>query len=247
MMAVEKLVKGNLLLEEEELRQWQVEHARRATTEASTGLDIPQLPSRWRPVRGEFITGVNISKLYTGFGKSLINPWRIHHSHLECSGDTSTTARTAHLEQLLRLLLLLRLGTAKQQIWMPFAAIWCVPPFPPAPAFQVSAWLPHWFAAHPNTRLCLFNNRVQPSVNSYRRSAPMQHDSDRRSDLTERFAGLRQLLFTRCCPWCPCRSYEFCREWKNAVCAESSSQPKLTKWVIWCKFLAYFLMSLLSV
>lgn len=62
-----------------------------------------------------------------------------------------------------------------------------------APIFQVSAWLPHWSATHPNTRLCLFNNSTQPSVNGYRRAALRKHGSDRHTDLTWHFTGLQQL------------------------------------------------------
>lgn len=73
MMAVEKLVKGNLL-EEEELRQWQVEHARQGTTEASTCLDIQQLPSSWKTVHIEIAVAVNISKFRLLLWNSLLNP-----------------------------------------------------------------------------------------------------------------------------------------------------------------------------
>lgn len=66
--------------------------------------------------------------------------------------------------------------------------------------FQVSARSPHWSAAQPNTRLCLFNNRAQPSVNCYRRPVLPKHDSDRHTDLNWHFMELQQLPFTNPCP-----------------------------------------------
>lgn len=64
---------------------------------------------------------------------------------------------------------------------------------------QVSAWLPHWSAARPNTRLCLFNNRAQPSVNSNRKAALTKHDSDRQTDLTDILQRCSNSPFTDPC------------------------------------------------
>lgn len=66
--------------------------------------------------------------------------------------------------------------------------------------FKVSAWLPHWSAAQPNTLLCLFNNRAQPSVNGYRMAALTKHDSDRRADLTDISLGCSNSPLTNPCP-----------------------------------------------
>ena len=60
--------------------------------------------------------------------------------------------------------------------------------------------LPHWSAAQPNTRLCLFNNTAQPSVNGYRMAALTKHDSDRRADLTDISLGCSNSPFTNPCP-----------------------------------------------
>lgn len=109
--------------------------------------------------------------------------------------------------------------------------------------FQVSAWLAHWSIAQPNTRLCLFNNRAQSSVNSYSRAALTKHDSDRQSDWTSVLQDCSNSPFTATCPLKPqsCHSalsetLEFCRERRQAVCTERSLQ-NWTQRVTWCLWL----------
>lgn len=66
-------------------------------------------------------------------------------------------------------------------------------------SLQFFRWVPRWSAAQPNTRLCLFNNKDQPSVNSYTRAGLTKHDTDRHTDLTDILKQTSSPLFTN--PW----------------------------------------------